>query len=166
MKIIKSKRYMRFMSLGDKSRSFIREKPLIPSSIIHNNKTITITIFMASRSCRKRRSINMFQFVKPIQGCLINAGDVLLPIYIYIHRYRSLYSSTTRSNSRKTDDESRSNWSNYIVHVCFSEYPRDKADFSVITRTTPSNGHPWKLINLQVRAPSFVGWCSQFRGNN
>lgn len=85
MKIIKSKRYMRFMSLGDKSRSFIREKPLIPSSIIHNNKTITITIFMASRSCRKRRSINMFQFVKPIQGCLINAGDVLLPIYIYIY---------------------------------------------------------------------------------
>lgn len=152
------RRYMRFVSLSDKSKSFIREKPLIPSSIIHNNKTITITLFVASR---KRRSINTFQFVKPIQRCLINAGDVLLPIYIYIyiHRYRSLYSSIG-SNSRKTDDESRSNWSNYIVHVCFSEYPRDKTDFSVTTgaRMAPSNQHSWKLINLQVRAPSFVGW--------
>lgn len=73
---------MRFVSLSDKSKSFIREKPLIPSSIIHNNKTITITLFVASR---KRRSINTFQFVKPIQRCLINAGDVLLPIYIYIY---------------------------------------------------------------------------------
>lgn len=80
MRIMKRKR---FMSFSDKSKSFIREKALIPSSIIHNNKTIMITLFMASRSCRKRRSINTFQFVvKPIQGCLINAGDVLLPISI------------------------------------------------------------------------------------
>lgn len=78
---------MRFVSLSDKSKSFIREKPLIPSSIIHNNKTITITLFVASR---KRRSINTFQFVKPIQRCLINAGDVLLPIYIYIYIYPSI----------------------------------------------------------------------------
>lgn len=85
MKIIKSKRYMRFMSLGDKSRSFIREKPLIPSSIIHNNKTITITIFMASRSCRKRRSINMFQFVKPIQGSVSLTPETFYFRSIYIY---------------------------------------------------------------------------------
>lgn len=84
MKIIKSKRYMRFMSLGDKSRSFIREKPLISSSIIHNNKTITITIFMASRSCRKRRSINMFQFVKPIQGSVSLTPETFYFRSIYI----------------------------------------------------------------------------------
>lgn len=87
MKITKSKRYKRFVSFSGKSRSFIREKPLILSSIIHNNKTITITLFIASR---KRRSINTFQFVKPIQRCLINAGDILLPIYIYIYIYPSI----------------------------------------------------------------------------
>lgn len=160
MKITKSKRYKRFVSFSGKSRSFIREKPLILSSIIHNNKTITITLFIASR---KRRSINTFQFVKPIQRCLINAGDILLPIYIYIYIYISIdidrYTKVPdRIRGKPTTNHEAIDRT--TSSTCFSEYRSDKTDFSVITNTrmAPSNEQPWKLINLRVRAPSFVGW--------
>lgn len=164
MRIMKRKR---FMSFSDKSKSFIREKALIPSSIIHNNKTITITLFMASRSCRKRRSINTFQFVvKPIQGCLINAGDVLLPISIQIYPYRSyILEYPDRIHGKPTTNHEAIDRT--TLSTCVSRNKaRDKADFSIITdaRMAPSNEQPWKPNKSLSTRAIFRGVAKPIQG--
>lgn len=56
-------RYMQFVSASDKSKAFIHEETLVPSSITRDKKTITSRAIHGKSVVPEEKINNVFQFV-------------------------------------------------------------------------------------------------------